>query len=168
MKYPSFFLQISDVLRSTASIISIVCQHVSQFHGTNVPEVPSFLRVLTTKRTDGLADCNIPPLEQPNIVFGVGAGGWYHLRAFIRATCENSFKNTLIFRFSFILRQISWYASEIVRSVHRQLCTGLEMRGTDTDDSTYRDATWTTRPEMYKDLFQQGKPLYLNLQVIIV
>jgi len=76
LKNVSIFLQISDLLSSTESAISIVCRHVSQFQSTNIPETPSFLRILATKNAN-VAKYKIEPLEQPNIVFGVGAGGWY-------------------------------------------------------------------------------------------
>ncbi|XP_072757030.1 proteasome assembly chaperone 1 [Anoplolepis gracilipes] len=65
--------QISDLLLSAESTISIVCRHVSQFQSTNIPETPSFLRILATKNAN-VAKYKIEPLEQPNIVFGVGAG----------------------------------------------------------------------------------------------
>lgn len=65
--------QISDLLSSTESTISIVCRHVSQFQSTSIPETPSFLRILATKNAN-IAKCKIESLEQPNIVFGVGAG----------------------------------------------------------------------------------------------
>ncbi|EZA48971.1 Proteasome assembly chaperone [Ooceraea biroi] len=68
-----FISQISEVLLSTENIMSVVCHHVSQFQGTNIPEVPSFLRVLTTRNANN-AECKIQSLDQPNIVFGVGAG----------------------------------------------------------------------------------------------
>lgn len=67
------FLQISDLLLDTESTIAIVCRHVSQFQSSNVPDDPSFLRILTTKNIN--SECNIKTLEQPNIIFGVGAGG---------------------------------------------------------------------------------------------
>jgi len=57
-----------------------VCRHISQFQSTSVPETASFLRILTTK-TVNVTKCEIKVLEQPNIVFGVGAGGWYLLYA---------------------------------------------------------------------------------------
>jgi len=69
-------LQIYDLSISSESTISIVCRHISQFQSTNVPETASFLRILTTK-TANVTTCGIKVLEQPNIVFGVGAGGWY-------------------------------------------------------------------------------------------
>lgn len=75
-----YFLQISDLLLSTESIIPIVCRHMSQFQSTNVPETPSFLRILATKKAHNVLtkfDHNIKSLEQPNIIFGVGAGGQY-------------------------------------------------------------------------------------------
>lgn len=53
-----------------------MCRHVSQFQSTNIPEIPSFLRILATKNAN-VSKYKIEPLEQPNIVFGVGAGGWY-------------------------------------------------------------------------------------------
>lgn len=56
------------------STVSIVCRHISQFQSTSVPETPSFLRILTTKMAN-VTKCKIKLLEQPNIVFGVGAGG---------------------------------------------------------------------------------------------
>ncbi|CAL1689614.1 unnamed protein product [Lasius platythorax] len=65
--------QISDLLLNTESTISIVCRHVSQFQSTNIPETPSFLRILATKNAN-VSKYKIEPLEQPNIVFGVGAG----------------------------------------------------------------------------------------------
>ncbi|XP_024869805.1 proteasome assembly chaperone 1 [Temnothorax curvispinosus] len=65
--------QMYDLLPSSESTISIVCRHVSQFISTTVPETPSFLRILATKTTN-VTKCQIEPLEQPNIVFGVGAG----------------------------------------------------------------------------------------------
>lgn len=73
-EYVSTFLQISDLLLNTESTISIVCRHVSQFQSTNIPETPSFLRILATKNAN-VSKYKIEPLEQPNIVFGVGAGG---------------------------------------------------------------------------------------------
>jgi hypothetical protein len=50
---------------------------MSHFQSTNVPEIPSFLRILATKKAHDIAklDHKIKPLEQPNIIFGVGAGG---------------------------------------------------------------------------------------------
>lgn len=74
--YTVYLLQISDLLSSTESTISIVCRHVSQFQSTSIPETPSFLRILATKNAN-IAKCKIESLEQPNIVFGVGAGGEY-------------------------------------------------------------------------------------------
>lgn len=65
-----------DLLQSSESTISIVCCHRTQFQSTRVPETPSFLRILTTK-TATVTNGEIKPLEQPNIVFGVGAGGLY-------------------------------------------------------------------------------------------
>lgn len=65
--------QIYDLLLSSESTISIVCRHISQFQSTSVPETASFLRILATKTTD-VTKCTIEPLEQPNIIFGVGAG----------------------------------------------------------------------------------------------
>lgn len=73
-------LQIYDLLLSSESTISIVCRHISQFQSTSIPETPSFLRILATK-TANVTKCNVKSLEQPNIVFGVGAGGSY-LQAF--------------------------------------------------------------------------------------
>ncbi|XP_011861333.1 PREDICTED: uncharacterized protein LOC105558331 isoform X2 [Vollenhovia emeryi] len=69
----TFVKQMHDLLESSDDIISVVCRHVSQFQSTNVPETPSFLRILASKRAN-VARCGIEPLEQPNIVFGVGAG----------------------------------------------------------------------------------------------
>ncbi|KAH0950100.1 hypothetical protein HN011_008073 [Eciton burchellii] len=68
-----FISQISDILRNSENIIPIVCYHISQYQGTNVPEVPSFLKILTTKNIND-TDCKTELLEQPNIVFGVSAG----------------------------------------------------------------------------------------------
>ncbi|XP_011706399.1 PREDICTED: proteasome assembly chaperone 1 [Wasmannia auropunctata] len=68
-----FVNQIYDLLTSSESIISIVCRHISQFQSMNVPETASFLRILATK-TANITKCGIKLLEQPNIVFGVGAG----------------------------------------------------------------------------------------------
>lgn len=67
-------LQIYDLLLSSENTISILCRHTSQFQSTSVPETASFLRILATK-TMNVTKCGIEPLEQPNIVFGVGAGG---------------------------------------------------------------------------------------------
>ncbi|KAL0129813.1 hypothetical protein PUN28_001813 [Cardiocondyla obscurior] len=65
--------QMHDLFLSSESTISIVCRHISQYQNTNVPEVPSLLRMLTTK-TANVTNCKIKALEQPNIIFGVGAG----------------------------------------------------------------------------------------------
>ncbi|XP_032683301.1 uncharacterized protein LOC116849836 isoform X2 [Odontomachus brunneus] len=64
--------EISNLLLNTESIIAIVCRHISQFQSSNVPDDPSFLRILTTKNIN--SECKIKTLEQPNIIFGVGAG----------------------------------------------------------------------------------------------
>lgn len=72
--YLFLYLQIIDLLLSSKSTISIMCQHTSQFQSTSVPDTPSFLRILSTKMAN-VIKCEIEPLEQPNIVFGVGAGG---------------------------------------------------------------------------------------------
>ncbi|XP_070150571.1 proteasome assembly chaperone 1 [Polyergus mexicanus] len=69
----TFVNQISDLLLTAESTTSIVCRHISQFQSTNVPEIPSFLRMLATKNAN-VSKYKIEPLEQPNIVFGVGAG----------------------------------------------------------------------------------------------
>lgn len=69
-----WFLQISDLLLNTESTIAIVCRHISQFQNTNIPDDPSFLRILTTKNVND-SECETKTLEQPNIIFGVGAGG---------------------------------------------------------------------------------------------
>jgi len=68
-----FVNQIYDLLQSSESAISIVCCHRTQFQSTRIPETPSFLRILTTK-TATVTNGGIESLEQPNIVFGVGAG----------------------------------------------------------------------------------------------
>lgn len=73
------FLQLSDLLLSTENTIAIVCRHISQFQSTNIPESSSFLRVLTSKTTKNVTECKIESLEQPNIIFGFGAGGIYTL-----------------------------------------------------------------------------------------
>ncbi|XP_020294438.1 proteasome assembly chaperone 1 [Pseudomyrmex gracilis] len=69
-----FIEQLSDLLLSTENTIAIVCRHISQFQSTDIPESSSFLRVLTTKNTKNVAERKIESLEQPNIIFGVGAG----------------------------------------------------------------------------------------------
>ncbi|XP_012225810.1 proteasome assembly chaperone 1 [Linepithema humile] len=71
-----FIKEISDLLLGANSIISIVCNHVSRFKSTNVPEIPSFLRILVTRKAHDITelDRNIKSLEQPNLIFGVGAG----------------------------------------------------------------------------------------------
>ncbi|KAG5308907.1 PSMG1 protein, partial [Pseudoatta argentina] len=68
-----FVNQIYDLLLSSKDTVSILCRHISQFQSTNVPETASFLRILATK-TVNVSKCGIEPLEQPNIVFGVGTG----------------------------------------------------------------------------------------------
>ncbi|XP_011158099.1 proteasome assembly chaperone 1 [Solenopsis invicta] len=68
-----FINEINDLLLNLETTTSIICRHISQFQNTNVPEIPSFLRILATKTTN-FTKCGIEPLEQPNIVFGVGAG----------------------------------------------------------------------------------------------
>ncbi|XP_036147154.1 uncharacterized protein LOC105839688 isoform X2 [Monomorium pharaonis] len=65
--------KIYDLLLSSENVISIVCRHISQFQNTSIPDTPSFLRILATT-TANVTKCEIKPLEQPNIVFGVGAG----------------------------------------------------------------------------------------------
>lgn len=71
----TYFLgQISDLLLKTNSTVSIVCRHVSEFQGTNVPDGSSILRILASKHTY-LSESEIEQLEQPNIIHGVGAGG---------------------------------------------------------------------------------------------
>lgn len=77
LKNVDLLLQISDLLLNTESMISIVCRHVSQFQSTITPDDPSFLRILTTKSINEVSNCKIKLLEQPNIIFGIGAGGWY-------------------------------------------------------------------------------------------
>lgn len=72
--YLCLYLQISDLLLKSKSTISIMCRHISQFQSTSVPDTASFLRILFSK-TANITKCEIKPLEQPNIVFGVGAGG---------------------------------------------------------------------------------------------
>ncbi|KYM81559.1 Proteasome assembly chaperone 1 [Atta colombica] len=67
------YVCIYDLLLSSENIISILCCHISQFQSTSVPDSASFLRILATK-TVNVSKCGIEPLEQPNIVFGVGAG----------------------------------------------------------------------------------------------
>ncbi|KYN21060.1 Proteasome assembly chaperone 1 [Trachymyrmex cornetzi] len=67
------YVCIYDLLLSSENTVSILCRHISQFQSTSVPETASFLRVLATK-TVNVTKCVIESLEQPNIVFGVGAG----------------------------------------------------------------------------------------------
>ncbi|XP_011647384.1 proteasome assembly chaperone 1 isoform X1 [Pogonomyrmex barbatus] len=65
--------QISDIIQISENMISIICLHISQFQNTNIPEIPSFLRTLVTKN-ENFKKWETELLEQPNIVFGVGAG----------------------------------------------------------------------------------------------
>ncbi|XP_011138918.2 uncharacterized protein LOC105182867 isoform X1 [Harpegnathos saltator] len=72
-----FINEISDLLLKTENTLAIMCRHMSQFQGTNIPNDPSFLRILTTKNINDF-ECEVKTLEQPNIIFGVGAGVLSH------------------------------------------------------------------------------------------
>ncbi|KZC06193.1 PREDICTED: proteasome assembly chaperone 1 [Dufourea novaeangliae] len=66
--------KISDILLNVKNTICITSRHMSQFKCKDVPTVPSFLRMLTTKNGGSICSLKEPPLEQPNIVYGVTAG----------------------------------------------------------------------------------------------
>ncbi|XP_076762697.1 proteasome assembly chaperone 1 [Xylocopa sonorina] len=66
--------KIGDIISSTKSTICITCRHVSHFKSKNVPTVPSFLRMLTTRNGENICKNKEPFLEQPNIIYGVAAG----------------------------------------------------------------------------------------------
>ncbi|XP_014489501.1 PREDICTED: uncharacterized protein LOC106752361 isoform X2 [Dinoponera quadriceps] len=70
--------ELFDLLLNTENTIAIVCRHISQFQSTNIPDDPSFLRILTAKNANDTSECKIETLEQPNIIFGVGAGVLSH------------------------------------------------------------------------------------------
>lgn len=71
---------------------------MSQFQSSNVPEIPSFLRILATKKAHDITklDCKIKSLEQPNIIFGVGAGGWYSYFVHDKHVKHNKYKCDLL------------------------------------------------------------------------
>lgn len=82
----------SDILLNTNCIICVTCRHMSQFKHKNILAVPSFLRMLVTKNGENTCNFKVPLLEQPNIVYGVTAGGWYSnntIKHFLRYTFNN-------------------------------------------------------------------------------
>ncbi|OAD56103.1 Proteasome assembly chaperone 1 [Eufriesea mexicana] len=66
--------KIGDIILSAKNTICITCRHISQFKSKNIPAVPSFLRMLTTKNGENICKWKEPLLEQPNIIYGVTAG----------------------------------------------------------------------------------------------
>ncbi|XP_017877855.1 proteasome assembly chaperone 1 [Ceratina calcarata] len=66
--------KMSDVISSVKNTICVTCRHMSQFKSKNVPEVPSFLRMLFTKNGQNVCKVKEPLLERPNIIYGVTAG----------------------------------------------------------------------------------------------
>lgn len=69
-----FVEKMGDIISSAKSIICITCCHISNFKKKDIPTVPSFLRMLTTKSGENICKSKEPYLEQPNIIYGVTAG----------------------------------------------------------------------------------------------
>ena len=67
----------SDIVSTAKRTICITCHHISHFRTAKIPTVPSFLRMLATKNGGSVCSLKEPLLEQPNIVYGVTAGGWH-------------------------------------------------------------------------------------------
>lgn len=115
----------SDLLSSAKSTICITCRHVSQFKSINTPTVPSFLRMLVTKNGENICNLREPLLEQPNIVYGVTAGGLYLNNTTVYLPKYTVWRQNIVFSFSFIVCRVYGVTFSFVHFIHRQFCTGF-------------------------------------------